>query len=305
MAPQDKFIIRKASKERAKARILVTGPAGSGKTWTALHIAAALGGSTVIIDTEAGTSNKYAQIIDDFVFDVIELEAPFDPERYVAAIKFCEDQGYTNIIVDSLTHAWNGEGGALEQVNQASQRYGGNSHYAWADVTPKHNALFQSILQSSANVIGTMRTKVEYTKQEINGRQTYKKTGTKVIQREETDYEFDVVLRMDVAHNGFVEKTRIPELDGLNVNKPGLDFGNQIKLLLSEGSDEQGEVVAEVKVFAHTKPGLVEWAADEHQIDQFAVRDALADAGLDFDPKRWDALQNAINVYVARANEDD
>ena len=302
MAATDTFIIRKASKERAKARILVTGPAGSGKTWTSLHIAAALGGSTVIIDTEAGTSNKYASIIDEFVFDVIELGAPYDPDRYVAAMKFCEDEGYENIIIDSLTHAWNGTGGALDQVNLASQKFGGNSHYAWAAVTPKHNKLFQGILQSTANVIGTMRTKVEYTKQEVNGRQTYKKTGTKVIQREETDYEFDVVLRMDVAHNGFVEKTRIPELDGLDIMKPGLEFGNKIKMLLSDGSDELGEVVAQAKVFAHTKVGLIEWAAETHNVDQFAVRDALADAGVEFEPENWDALTKAIADYVVAQN---
>lgn len=295
------FEIRAASKARARARILIAGPAGAGKTWTALHIAAALGGTCAIIDTEAGTSNKYAGIIDDFIFDVLELDAPYDPERYVEAIKFCEEQGYDNIIVDSLSHAWNAEGGALDQVNKASVRYGGNSHYAWADVTPKHNHLFQKILQSPANVIGTMRTKVEYTKQEINGRQTYKKTGTKVIQREETDYEFDVVLRMDVEHNAYVEKTRIPELDGINIEKPGLEFGAQIKMLLQEGSDEAGELKAERKVFPRTKVGLIEWAAFTHKIDQYAVRDALADAGLDFDAEKWDALVTAIEGYVARA----
>lgn len=215
------FKIEKATKKKAHARILLQGPAGSGKTWTSLMVAAAFGGTTVVIDTEAGTSAKYAEeeaYGEGYEFDVLVLEKeagdePYSPTRYQAAIEFCEQQGYKNIVIDSFTHAWNGKGGALELVNKASKRFGGNSHYAWADVTPKHRALFTTIIQSPANIIGTMRTKTVWAEIKKGGRTSYRKQGTAPIQREETDYEFDVVVAKDLDHTATVIKSRISALE--------------------------------------------------------------------------------------------
>jgi len=111
MATIFSFTVRKATKQRKKARMAVIGPAGSGKTWTSLMLARELGGRTCVMDSEAGTSNIYADSFEDFEFDVINMREEsdgvntFHPERYIAGIKYLEDQGYKNIIIDSMTHA--------------------------------------------------------------------------------------------------------------------------------------------------------------------------------------------------------
>ena len=124
-----------ATKKAAKLRLALVGPAGSGKTYSALAIATGLGSKIALIDTEHGSAALYA---DKFAFDTCNLET-FSPDSYVEAIKGAEAEGYDVIIIDSLSHAWIGKDGALEQVDQATRRSGSkNSYFAWRDVTPKH-----------------------------------------------------------------------------------------------------------------------------------------------------------------------
>ena len=110
-------------------RMALIGPSGSGKTYSALRIAAGLGGSIAMIDTERGSGNLYSDLVD---FDICELEPPFTPEKYEAAIKEAEKMGYATIIIDSLTHAWAGQGGLLEFVDKASQTQK-NNFAAWRE----------------------------------------------------------------------------------------------------------------------------------------------------------------------------
>src|SRR3990172_8628166 len=103
-----------ATKEKSKARIALIGPSGSGKTYTALSLAAGLGSAIGLIDTENGSASKYA---DDFKFSTLSL-TEFSPATYVEAIKAAEQAGFDVLIIDSLSHAWMGRGGALEMVER-------------------------------------------------------------------------------------------------------------------------------------------------------------------------------------------
>jgi hypothetical protein len=105
--------IVKATKKDAKARLALVGPTGSGKTYTALEIALGLAAldEIAVIDTEHKSSEKYAPIFGEFA--VIHLDQ-YDPRTYVEAIELLVRSGYKVIIIDSLTHAWAGKGGALE-----------------------------------------------------------------------------------------------------------------------------------------------------------------------------------------------
>lgn len=290
-----KLVIRKATKARKKARVWLVGPSGAGKTYTALALSKALGGKTIVIDTEAGTSNIYANSFEDFEFDVLELEGNYNPTVYVDAIVMAEEAGYKNIIIDSLSHAWNGIGGVLETVTDATKKYGGNSHYAWRDGTPLHNALMAKIIQCKANVFATARTKQTYAENKVNGRTTYKKTGLAAIQRDETDYEFDVVLRMDTEHNAFIEKSRIG-MDGETITKPGQEFGERLKDIMSDGAVDLGEVVSEVDVYEKSKHGLVKLAKEKYQLKPADVAIALANAELTFDVAIWDKMVTALEA---------
>src|SRR5690606_13915360 len=131
------------------------------KTYTALQLAKGLAGPNdriAVIDTENNSAALYA---DEFEFDVLNLDT-FSPEVYIQAIRAAEAAGYDVLIIDSLSHAWMGKEGALEQVDKAARRYQGNTYAAWRDVTPMHNALVEAMVRCKCHLIVTMRAKTEY-----------------------------------------------------------------------------------------------------------------------------------------------
>lgn len=223
----------RAIQTRGKARLALVGPSGSGKTYTALSIAQHMGDRVALIDTERGSASKYAK---KFTFDVLELDS-FDPRRFVAAIEAAGEAGYDVLIVDSLSHEWSGKDGALQLVDKvASQRQGENKFVAWNTVTPLHDAVFEAILRSPCHVIGTMRAKMEFVLETNDrGKQVPRKVGMGAVQRDNVEYEFDVVADLDMDHNFIVTKTRCEELDGEVVSKAGGQVAAKLLAWLSEG----------------------------------------------------------------------
>jgi len=190
--------IRKAKRSAAKASILINGPSGSGKTYSALLTAKGLGGKTVVIDTEEGSSDLYDHL---HGFDVIDLRPPFSPERYIEAITAAEEAGYEVIIVDSVTHCWSGKGGCLELVDDiAKANFRGNTWSAFSQVTPRWRAFVDAILRCKAHVICTGRSKTETAQVDDGGRKKVVKLGMKIEARDGLEYEFTVVL--DLIHDG-------------------------------------------------------------------------------------------------------
>lgn len=230
----------KAEKAQAKGRVAFTGPSGSGKTFTALLAAQALQGEgrIALIDTERGSASKYADLFD---FDQMTLAPPFSPQKYIQAIGAAHAAGcYSVLIIDSLSHAWEGEGGVLEMHDQQQKRQkGGNSFTAWREVTPHHNKLVNALIQSDIHVIVTMRSKTEYVleEQESGGRKTMvpKKIGMAPIQRAGTEYEFDVVAEMDHEHNLIVSKSRCHLIADAVVAKPQRKWFETFANWLSSG----------------------------------------------------------------------
>lgn len=192
------FVIRKARRSAHRLRLLLSGPAGSGKTWGAIEIARGLGGRCVVIDTEEGSSDIYNDLHD---FDVVDLRPPFTPERYCDAITQCESAGYDVIIIDSITHEWNGSGGVLELKDQlAAAKYRGNTWSAWSELTPRHRRFVDAMLRSPAHIIACGRSKTETSQVDEGGRKKVVKLGMAVEQRDGIEFEFTVVL--DIVHDG-------------------------------------------------------------------------------------------------------
>lgn len=228
-----------ATKKKSRARVALVGPSGSGKTYTSLGFARVLAGADgriAVIDTERGSASKYAGSVADF--DVLDLEK-HDPREYVQAIRDAAREGYEVLVIDSLSHAWNGRGGALELVDQAASRSkAGNSYTAWRDVTPMHNALIDAILTYPGHVIATMRAKTEYVLEEgPGGKKVPRKIGLAPVQRDGMEYEFDVVADIDHDHTFVVTKTRCAALDGLVVRHPGPEVAERIRAWLDDGVD--------------------------------------------------------------------
>lgn len=223
-------MFKKAVKGSRPFRIALDGPSGSGKTWTALMIMHELtGGNFCVIDTERDSASLYA---DRFPFDSFSPE-DHNPKTYVRAIKAAENAGYKGVVIDSLSHAWMGRDGALEQVDKAAKRsQSGNTFTAWRDVTPLHNELVDTIVNCKIHVIATMRSKMEYVLESVtrNGKTTQqpRKIGLAPIQRDGLEYEFDLIADMDLDHNLIVSKTRLDSLDGLVINKPDKEFVDKL-----------------------------------------------------------------------------
>jgi hypothetical protein len=230
------FEIHRATKRRAKLRLGMSGPAGSGKTYSALLIAGGLGGRIGMIDTEHGSGDLYADLLPEG-YDVLQLTPPYTPARYVEAIHALEDAGVQTIIVDSLTHAWTGEGGSLDRQGKIADK-SGNSWQAWRQVTPEHNALVEALLQSKCHIIATMRAKTEYVqeKDERTGRQTVRKIGLAPIMRDGIEYEFTTFLELDLHHMAFAGKDRTRLFDG-SIFKPDMETGRNLLSWLDAGVD--------------------------------------------------------------------
>jgi hypothetical protein len=232
---------RKAQKEQAKLRITLDGPAGSGKTYSALLIAKVLGGKTALIDSEHGSASKYADVFD---FDTSMLE-DFQIDTYIANIRGAATAGYEVLIIDSLSHAWMGTGGALDEVNKR----GGNSFTdGWKAVTPKQNRLIDTILSYPGHVISTLRVKDEYVlEQNDKGKTVPRKVGLAPIQRAGVEYEFDAVLNLDMDEVIHVTKTRCSKLKGAAIRFPDVEkMANILKDWVSSGVAPQPRMVPDI-----------------------------------------------------------
>lgn len=253
----------KATKSKSKARIALVGPSGSGKTYTALALASGLGSNIALIDTENGTASKYAHKFNFFALTLRE----FSPATYVEAIHEAEKAGFDVLIIDSLSHAWMGKGGALEMVDkEAARSTSSNSFAAWRKVTPHHNALVDALVQCSIHLIVTMRSKTEYVLQaNERGKIEPRKVGLAPVQRDGLEYEFDIVADIDLDHNLVVSKTRCEELDGVVVHKPDAKMADTIKAWLSDG----------------TEPVKVHWSADKKKREKIATNVAQIGATME------------------------
>lgn len=234
--PDMPLSIHKAERKKAKLRLAIVGPSGSGKTYTSLRIAKGIGGKTLLIDTEAGSGELYGS---EFDYDVLPLAPPFTTQKYTEAIKLAESSGYTTIIIDSLSHAWTAEGGILDSVDKLNA---GESHSGWRKMSPLHNRLVDTMLQSKLQVIATMRTKTDWVYEKNDqGKIEQRKVGLAPRQREDMEYEFTAVLNVDMNHNGSIGKNRI---DALRVFPEGcIPLNEELGALLLEWLEKGKEAI--------------------------------------------------------------
>lgn len=303
---------QKATKKQAKLRLGLIGMSGSGKTYSSLKIAAHLGGRVALIDTERGSASKYAGL---FEFDTLELDT-FSPQTYIEAIRAAGAAGYDILIIDSLSHAWFGKGGALEMVDNAAKRsQSHNSYVAWREVTPLHNQLIDAILQVPCHVIATMRAKSEYVmdKDERTGKTMPRKVGLAPIQRDGMEYEFDVVADMTAELDMVVSKSRCPALTGAVINKPGKEVADTLKAWLTDGApepqspkQEQPEPTqpthwsADAAVMERMRAKLAEYKVSEAQALQWMGVTAWADFG-DTAKVAWAIIAKHYNARLQAA----
>ena len=201
---------KKAERFLTNPTIAITGPTGSGKTFSGLRLASgiskAMGKRFAVIDTENGSASLYSEHFD---FDTLNITPPFTTEKYIQAIIDAEKGGYCALLIDSITHAWAGEGGLLEQKAQLDARPGSNHWTNWNPIKAKDLKFKSAYLHSSIPfLIATMRSKMEYAQSEDGGKKKVQKVGMAPVQSDGIEYEFSVVLDVAMNHECEVSKDR-------------------------------------------------------------------------------------------------
>lgn len=283
----------KATREKTKLRIALMGPTNSGKTFGGMRIGkgviqAAMDAAEqeyteedifekmAVIDTERRRSKFYADRDDlpmstkQFYF--MDLTPPYDPNRYISAIKEAEElvgpEGV--IIVDSLTHAWSGTGGVLDIKQRIEKQKNKNSYTAWADASKEQNKLIDVLMSVDCHIIVTMRSKMHYEIKEddTTKRNKVEQLGLKPIQRDDTEYEFDITLMLEKTNNSaYITKdtTFLKSIadDEDNIGILDENLGKRLYRWLNEGintvdilEEERLEKIAEIKQRAKENPEL-------------------------------------------------
>ncbi|WP_151829103.1 ATP-binding protein [Acinetobacter radioresistens] len=196
---------KKAERKNAKLRLAIAGPTGAGKTLGALLLAKGIGGRIAVADTENSSAELYEDVVN---FEHANIQPPYTPEKFIDAIHAAEKAGFDTLIIDSITHEWSGVGGCLEIVDKLSgTTFKGNSWGAWSQVTPRHRKFIDAMLQSSINIIVTMRSKMDTVQVDAgNGKKKVEKVGMKAEQRDGIEYEFTTVL--DLTHDNYAVRTK-------------------------------------------------------------------------------------------------
>lgn len=252
---------RKASRLKAKASIMLEGLSGRGKTGLALAISRALADDwdkIYYIDTENRSMSLYVGLtlhtgdkIPADTINVVDLDKTdgYKPSNYLALRQAAIDAGGSVVVKDSITHAWQRQGGVLDLVTQARNE-GLDQYRAWGlpEVIKEKNEIFELIRDSNIHVITTVRVKEKHTLQynEDKNKHEVVSLGEQQMQQEGLVYEPDLVLKMIESgrSNGkapkvLVRKSRyaIFEVDQEYEMTPALL--QQLRVYLDEGVDPE------------------------------------------------------------------
>ena len=227
--------MKKAKRVQAKVKLAIAGISGSGKTMSSLLMAYGMvkelhpGMSDeeawekiCLIDTENSSGSLYSNAkvkgttttIGEYF--TIDIHPPFTVDKYIEAIKTAEENGIEVLIIDSVSHAWAGEGGALDkQAAIAANSPSGNSYTAWRQPKKDQGQLMNTILQCKMHVISCIRAKTEYVQdKDDKGKTHVRKVGLGLITQGETDYEYTTVFMLNQEHIASSTKDRTGRFDG-------------------------------------------------------------------------------------------
>ena len=298
--------IKKATRKQSKLRMAIMGPSGSGKTYTSIKLATLMFDKVGVIDSENGTASKYA---DEFDFDVIELADDYSPDVYIQAIRLFEKEGYDCIVIDSMTHEWSGKNGCLELVDKLTRtKWKGNSYAAWSDVTPKHTRFLETITTSKCHIIATMRSKMDYVQTEDSkGNKVIRKVGMEPITRDGAEYEFDIVLDMNLENTGEISKSRANKAGLTHTiwEKPGEELAKTIKDWIEAGEEPEPKPWSMTREMLVSFYDLVKSKGCTDKSDMVAVVANIAPEAIVNDEISWDRLTEEKYDILILAFEGD
>lgn len=189
-----------AERKDVKALILLAGTSGSGKTYSAILMARGLvgpEGRIGFIDTESGRGSHYSNLAGGYA--IAELHPPFTPHRYIEAVDAAEAAGYDALIIDSISHEWEGEGGCVElaeQIELATKRPG---LHCWAKPKSQHKKLINRLLRTRMHVIFCARAREKSVQVRNGGKTEIVSAGIQPIVEKNFPFEMLLSATMDEA----------------------------------------------------------------------------------------------------------
>lgn len=245
-----------AKREQLLGAIAIMGASGSGKTLGGLLMAYGMMKEKYqdlpdnevwqkvgLIDTEHRRSLVYVNMehqgtkIGEFWH--FNLEAPYSVDRYDESMGALKSAGCEVIVIDSTSHAWEGEGGVMNYQQQLGGRF-----QDWLTTNKEAYDPMVKLFtgeKHGVHVINTMRTKQEHVMQpDENGKMQVVKLGMKPIQRDSLEYEFQVVFSVDMEHTAVTSKDNSSMFAGQRFQLSA-DIGKKLYQWLGAGVDIQEE----------------------------------------------------------------
>lgn len=230
-------MFQKATRKKAKLKLAISGPSGSGKSYGALRLACGMSSKVAVLDTENGSASLYS---DRFNFDVLDVPPPYDQSKFIDGVKAAVAGGYEVVVIDSASHFWEG----ILAYKDALDKRGGNSFTNWNEAGNKFKSILDAILQSPIHVICCLRSKQDYVLEtNERGKQTPRKVGMAPIMRDGVEYEFTTVFDVDMAHQTKTSKDRTG-LFADSIFQITEDTGKQLLAWLDKGEEAPRPVAA-------------------------------------------------------------
>jgi uncharacterized protein YacL (UPF0231 family) len=227
-------LFRKAERRQGKLRLALCGPSGAGKTYSSLLIAKGIGGNIALVDTESGSGDLYAHLFD---YQIATLAPPYTPQKYIDIIREAEANNIDVLIIDSLSHAWNAEGGVLDIAENTASK---NELGKWKFAKSEQKKMLHKILSSKMHVICTMRSRTEYVMEENSkGKLSSKKVGLSPIQEKDIDYEFTSVFELSQGDNKAIASKDRTNIFGNLYFKPSTETGEKLLEWLNDGVSQE------------------------------------------------------------------
>lgn len=292
------FTHRLATRDKTPLLVGLVGSSSSGKTYSALRLAAGFQrvnpGPIFVIDTEAGRALQYA---DDFKFVHVPFGAPFGPLDYLDVIKYCIDNGATNIVVDSMSHEHEGPGGLLQMHAEEWKRMGGKQStqgFAWTKPKQEHRLLINTILQFSCDFVFCFRArqKLGWNRKDASGkRMEPEPLGFMPIGDETWMYEFTMQALLLPGANGVPTwKSDMPG-EKEHVIKLPKQFRDAFA-----GNPQLTEDIGEA---------MAKWAAGSSAIPRKSAAQLIADYAACSEPSEFRRLEESRKASWASLSKDD
>lgn len=235
--------IRPVESGQSKAVIGIAGVSGDGKTYTALLIARGMvskASEIGFLDTENKRGSLYADILDG-QFMIGDLYPPFSPTRYAEAIKQFQDAGVKVLVIDSVTHEWEGDGGCDDIANLPLQQ--GKKMANWIGAKREHKKFMNVLLQSDMDIICCIRARE---KTDFSNPTMPKSLG--VLPICEKNFMFEMTASIMMGNQGKTQKhLKVPSflIDSFGNGQGylGIETGKKIRAWLNKGKKESPEIL--------------------------------------------------------------